>query len=352
MTIDALRDKGCIVLESVSGSRAYGLHTAQSDTDIKGVFILPEDDFFGLNYVGQVNNESNDVVFYELKRFVELLTVNNPNIMELLAIPEDCLVYRHPLMERFRAQDFISKLCKETFAGYAMTQVQKARGLNKKIMNPMDERRKSVLEFCYVQEGQGSIPLLDFLDKKGLHQSVCGVSKIPHMYEAYGLYYDENGPFKGIVVKESANEISLSSIPKELSPIGILWFNKDGYSKYCKDYKAYWEWVENRNHARYENTLQHGKNYDAKNMMHTFRLLAMAEEIGTTGKINVRRNDRDELLQIKNGKYTYETLVEMAEQRVSALDVIYDNSTLPQKPDPKQINRLLFDVRKAFYDNI
>lgn len=63
MTIDELRAKGLIILECISGSKAYGLDTPQSDTDIKGVFVLPKKDFYGLNYIKQVNNETNDIVF-------------------------------------------------------------------------------------------------------------------------------------------------------------------------------------------------------------------------------------------------------------------------------------------------
>ena len=51
-------------------------------------------------------------------------------------------------------------------------------------------------------------------------------------------------------------------------------------------------------------TLEHGGGCDAKNMMHTFRLLRMAKEIATTGKPLVRRPDRDELLEIKSGQFT------------------------------------------------
>ena len=82
----------------------------------------------------------------------------------------------------------------------------------------------------------------------------------------------------------------------------MLYFNKDGYSVYCKKYKEYWEWVGKRNEARYNTTMSHGKNYDSKNMMHVFRLLLMAKEIAEEGKINVYRNDREFLLSIKEGK--------------------------------------------------
>ena len=58
--------------------------------------------------------------------------------------------------------------------------------------------------------------------------------------------------------------------------------------------------------------MSHGKNYDAKNMMHVFRLLLMAKEIAAEGKINVFRNDREFLLDIKQGKYEYDELVAKA----------------------------------------
>lgn len=80
MTIEELKDRGLIILECISGSRAYGLETPSSDTDIKGVFLLPKEEFYGLNYTPQVNNPTNDLVYYEFNRFMELLSVNNPNI--------------------------------------------------------------------------------------------------------------------------------------------------------------------------------------------------------------------------------------------------------------------------------
>ena len=42
-TIKELRASGSIIFECISGSRAYGLATANSDTDIRGVFITPKE---------------------------------------------------------------------------------------------------------------------------------------------------------------------------------------------------------------------------------------------------------------------------------------------------------------------
>lgn len=121
MTIQDLRARNLIVLEAISGSRSYGLDLPGSDTDSKGVFILPETDYYGLHYIGQVSNEKQDVIFYELKRFFELLQKNNPNIIELLGIPPECVLYKHPLMEAVRPELFLSKRCYQTFANYALS---------------------------------------------------------------------------------------------------------------------------------------------------------------------------------------------------------------------------------------
>lgn len=348
-TIEDLKKENLLLFEAVSGSKAYGLATPASDTDIRGVFVLPEEEYFGLNYVEQLSNESNDIVYYELKRFVELLSKNNPSMLELLNMPEDCILYQHPLYALFKAEDFLSRQCQATFAGYALTQVKRAKGLNKKIVNPVEQERKSVLDFCYVAQGQGAVPVKEYLEEMNLRQEETALAKIPHMHEAYGLYHHPEESFKGIVQSEKANDVSLSSIPKGLQPLAVISFNKSGYSKYCKEYKAYWEWVEKRNDARYQNTLTHGKNYDAKNMMHTFRLLDMAEEIARSGEITVRRPNREFLLKIKSGAFEYEELLKIAEERIAGMDVLYSQSGLPESPDMAKINRTLVAVRKKFY---
>ncbi|MEM6738311.1 MAG: nucleotidyltransferase domain-containing protein [Bacteroidota bacterium] len=348
MTLEELYSKDIIVFECLSGSQAYGLATPESDVDIKGVFVLPEDDYLGLNYVGQVSNETNDIVYYELGRFVELLSKSNPNILELLYTPEDSVRKIHPVFKKIRTMNLLSKQCKDSFGGYAMTQVRKAKGLNKKILNPVEKERKGILDFCFVAYQQGSIPVAEFLQINHLDQAKCGLSKIPHMHEMYGLYYGEPS-FKGIARKETANEVSLSSVPKGIEPIAMMSFNKSAYSKYCKDYKEYWEWVEKRNDTRYQNTLDHGKNYDAKNMMHTIRLLTMCEEIGKSGILNVRREDRDYLLRIKKGEFQYGELVELAETKIDSINEAYENSSFPDQPDFDELNTVLVEMRRGFY---
>lgn len=339
-----------LLLQCISGSRAYGLDTPESDTDIKGVFVLPDREFFGLEYTSQVASEKNDIVYYELKRFAELLGKNNPNILELLGTGEDSVVYKHPLSELFTPDLFLSKLCFESFAGYAQSQIHKARGLNKKIFNPVDKEKKTILDFCYVIQSHKTIPLSLWLNENKYAQEDCGLVKISHAKDLYAVFYKkDNKTYKGISSGAEANDVSLSSVEEGVESIALMSFNKDGYSSYCRDYREYWDWVENRNDARYRNTLEHNKNYDAKNMMHTFRLLNMSLEIAEERKINVRRQDREFLFRIKNGEFEYNELMNMADNLLDRVKTAYAKSDLPDTPDVDKINDLLIHVRTEFY---
>ncbi|RMG54265.1 MAG: nucleotidyltransferase, partial [Bacteroidetes bacterium] len=115
MTLEDIRQGGHLLFEAVSGSHAYGLARPDSDLDLKGVFVLPRERFLGLGYVSQVSDARNDEVYYELGRFVELLTANNPSMLEMLATPARWVRFRHPLFEALRPELFLSRRCAQTF---------------------------------------------------------------------------------------------------------------------------------------------------------------------------------------------------------------------------------------------
>jgi hypothetical protein len=94
----------------------------------------------------------------------------------------------------------------------------------------------------------------------------------------------------------------------------------------------------------------HGKNYDAKNMMHTFRLLDMAEEIAKEGRIVVHRPNRDFLLDIRNGNFEYDDLLAMAKQKVARIEQLFKKSKLPEHPPYQQIEQLLIATRTQLYE--
>jgi hypothetical protein len=353
MNIEQLTKSGRIIYECIVGSKAYGLSTPQSDTDIKGVFIAPPDLFFGFSFDEQVNNESNDVTYYEIGKFLSLLCKSNPTTLEMLYSPADCILKKSAIIDEIDPVRFLSKKCEDSFARYAFTQIKKARGLNKKISNPVEKERKSILDFCFIFQGQGSIPVNKYLAQNNLDAHRCGLVAVAHMENAYALFYDDSESkelgLSGLLRDEKSMALPLSSVPKELKPIGHLYYNKNGFSKYCKEYNEYWEWVDKRNEARYAATIMHGKNYDAKNMMHTFRLLETAEEIAVNKRIIVRREDNAELLKIRAGEYSYPELIEKARIKLERIQELFRKSGLPDEPDCHYAEKMLVAIRKNAY---
>ena len=89
---------------------------------------------------------------------MELLVTNNPNIVELIFTQGDVVLKKSPLLAPLKPHDYLSKLCEQTFAGYAVSQIRKARGLNKKIVNPEPEERRPAQRFLLCHPGAGLYP--------------------------------------------------------------------------------------------------------------------------------------------------------------------------------------------------
>jgi hypothetical protein len=332
----------------IRGSHAYGTNVETSDTDYAGVFIQSLDDILGNTFKEQINDDKNDTVIYEVRRFLELLASNNPTVLELLNTPEDCVIYKDPIFDIVleNRDKFITKVCAKSFGGYAKQQISKAKGQDKK-QNWEKERvtRKTPLDFCYIHRGEKSIPLVSFMEEKGMDQRFCGLSNLPHSRDTYALFYDfkeeetngeiKNLGFKGIAFEES-NQVRLSSIPVDTPKnyfIGYISYNKDGYSQHCKDYLSYQEWLENRNESRWVDVKSHGQKIDGKNMMHCKRLMEMAKEIGEGKGISVRRPNAQDLISIRKGEVDLQTLIDQVENEIKEVDRIFEESNLLEKID-------------------
>ena len=370
----------------VRGSHAYGTNLPTSDTDYAGVFVQDLDSILGMSYVEQVNDDNNDIVIYELRRFLELLSKNNPTILELLNTPEDCVIYKDPAFDViFENRDkFLTKVCSQSFGGYAVAQIKKAKGQDKKQNWEKDKvTRKEVLDFVYVIEGEKSIPWKEWSDDR-FDEKFCGVVNVPNARDTYALFYDMDAHlafselveeksrevfrnirkemgltmglgFKGLVkVGEGqnaaeSNSLRLSSIPKGMKPICNIIYNKDGYTQHCKDYKSYQTWLEERNEQRWVDVQSHGQKIDGKNMMHCRRLMDMAREIAEGKGIVVRRPNAQELIDIRQGKVDLQSLIDHVEAEIKAVDELYKNSTLPDSVDTKLVEDILINTRKKIY---
>jgi hypothetical protein len=371
----------------IRGSQAYGTATPTSDTDYAGVYIQTESDIYGTAYKEQINDSKNDTVFYEIKRFLQLTASNNPTILELLNTPEDCIIYKDPIFDLIleRKDGFISKVCANSFGGYAIQQIKKAKGQDKKQNWEKDKvTRKDVLDFCYAIEGEKSIPWKEWNEFKGYDEKFCGVVNVSNARDVYAVYFDgdayscfsdkladehkelnktrvkESGKpmglgYKGLVKTgeganaAESNQLRLSSIPKSETPICNIIYNKDGYTMHCKDYNSYQEWLTNRNEQRWVDVESHGQKIDGKNMMHCKRLLEMSIEIGRGEGIIVRRPNAQDLLAIRRGEVDLKTLIDESEKMIRDLDSVFADSNLPDSVDPGLVHDILVDIRRKFY---
>ena len=281
----------------IRGSHAYGTNIPTSDTDYSGVFVQNLDSILGMSYVEQINDDKNDIVIYELRRFLELLAKNNPTVLELLNTPEDCVVYKHPLFDKIleNKDNLLTKICANSFGGYAKEQISKAKGQNKKQNWEKDKvTRKDVLDFCYVIEGEKSIPWKVWNEDFQYDEKFIGIVNVPNARDIYAVYFDEIAHmcfsesvpenvresakylrkeselsmgfgYKGLVktgegaTSAESNQLRLSSIPKGETPICIITYNKDGYTQHCNDYKSYQTWLEQRNEQRWVDVESHGQ---------------------------------------------------------------------------------------------
>jgi predicted nucleotidyltransferase len=370
----------------IRGSHAYGTNVETSDTDYAGVFIQSMENILGNKYTEQINDDTNDTVIYEVRRFLELLGSNNPTVLELLNTPEDCIIYKDPSFDLILndREKFITKICAKSFGGYAKQQISKAKGQNKKQNWEKDKvARKEVLDFVYVIEDEKSIPWKVWNDGR-YEEKFIGVVNVPNARDIYAVYYDTDAHlcfsesvseetrnvnkntrkelglamgfgYKGLVKTDEcvnsaeSNQLRLSSIPKDEKPICVITYNKDGYTQHCNDYKSYQTWLEQRNESRWVDVKSHGQKIDGKNMLHCKRLMEMAKEIAKGEGINVRRPNAKDLIAIRKGEVDLQTLIDNVEKEIIEVDKLFDNSGLPDSIDNEFINNLIVKIRKQIY---
>ncbi len=83
--------------------------------------------------------------------------------------------------------------------------------------------------------------------------------------------------------------------------------------------------------------------YDIKMASHSVRLLRMGREFLLTGEMVVDRRGTDdqELLEIKQGKWSVGRVRDTVYTELKALDAAYEESPLPEKVDMEEVNKLL-----------
>jgi len=303
-----------IIFECVTGSQLYGTASSESDVDIRGVFIPPQEYYFGfLNNVEQVESKVPDVTCWEIRKFFKLCLDNNPNILELLFIPDEFILkttkYWDEIIENRNI--FISTKALHTFSGYAVSQLHRIKQHREWLLHPI-ERQPQRSDFGLPSDRSLVTPdQLNAFTELTLNYS----NKI-----VQDLQIDVN--FLNILQREKA-----------FLNANIKWNN-------------YEKWKKERNPARAELEAEFG--YDTKHASHLARLINEGAELLTTGMITFPRPDKDELLKIRGGGYSYDELIKKYGDVDKIFDSIADKIILPHSPARVEADKLCQRLIKKY----
>lgn len=338
-------DEGTVLLVR-HGSHAYGTNVATSDEDFKGVAIPPKEYFYGYTKrfeQAELKAPDDDAVVYDIRKFFDLAADCNPNIIEVLHTdPSDHFVVT-PIGREIldHKDDFLSKKIKHTFLGYSVSQLKRIKTHKKWIMNPpaspptraslglpektLIPQDQLTAAFSEIQKELDGMNL-DFMEDLEESKKIEVKSTMASMLAEMKITSDEQ--FGSAARKIGLSDNFIEIMQKERQYTGAK-----------RDWDQYQNWKKTRNAKRSELEEKYG--YDTKHAYHLVRLIRMCREVLTTGKVIVKRPDREELLTIRNGAWSYERLIEFADKEDIALGELYrTTNVLPREPDKEKIDQL------------
>jgi len=302
-----------IILLTVGGSHAYGTNVETSDVDIRGIALETEKELIGLSNFDQFENKETDTTIYAFRKIINLLLNCIPNVIEILVLN---VVKFFALKEEGKLLKdnidlFLSKKCINSFGGYATAQLKRLENALARDSYPQAEKEKHIM---------GSIK--NMMEHLRLHYS--DYSKSGNL----DVYLDKSE-------KEDYDQEIFMDIELKHYPLRDF---KDIYSEMNEVTKQYGK-LNYRNRKKTDGALlKHG--------MHLIRLLDMGIEILEGKGVHTYRPNRDFLLNIRNGKYTYEEIFEFANERDKKFKYASDNTELPSKVKFKEIEDLVIEINR------
>jgi hypothetical protein len=379
------------VFLSLYGSHAYGFATPESDYDYRGIAIAPLDTYItgprfeqivkpdtykhfpvGLfeqdpRVDGNDPTKSPDIQVMDIVKFVKLALQNNPSVIEILFTDEKQIIVCNPIMKRLLdvRHKFLSRACKERFCNYAVSQLKKAIRHRKWILDPPKNKPTreefGLFEYDdYLRDQIGAAEALINREVDGFMIDQTELSEDLKIEISSGLYRmmraiwfeinsEKDYPIGYQNKYDSTRDVlywaAVNNRKLDSNFIEVLNREKK-YQNSKREWDSYQHWVKERNPKRAEIEKKFG--LDAKNACHLIRLIRECREILETGDLKVFRPDAKELLEIRNGAWSYEKIIEYAETEEQELNEVAKKSSLPKIPPINEINSLVFDMILEF----
>ena len=325
---------------TLTGSRAYGTNNDDSDVDIRGVCIPKDHSYYtgmGINSFGQMDKGwADDRVVYDLRKALNLMCQANPNALELAFVDQSKWIQTSPQWERIvqHRDKLLSKQVRFRYAGYSYSQLKRIQNHRRFLLSPLKAKplradfglqEEKVLkpddlgayEWLLAQTLKRSTQYLDLSEttKQELYD-------LNHIGLVQNLLADNlsEQTWKTIQTATNASDEFIATMMREKA-----------YTNALNDWSAYQNWRTERNDKR--RALEERYGYDTKHAMHLIRLSRMCVEILEGKGVLVCRSDADELKAIRNGSWSYEQVVEHAEECDHKAEELYKTTTLPKAPD-------------------
>lgn len=343
-----------------SGSLAYGTNLPTSDVDIRGIFCAEEKfirtPFF--NIKEQTLADEEDGKLYELTNFMKLFVEMNPNIIELMFVDDKDIISGSEAYSYLRkmAPELMSSKVAFSFSGYAMAQLKRIRGHDKWITNPQPEAKPTQKDFFRLVHNYSEHNFLAgvvkhdrFMEAMNNLNDMCVL--VPYGNDIYGVMenFSSSGMFNADGSIRQVDYQQLSDADKRRKPVFIVKYLAEEHKQAKEKHRNYWTWKENRNEVRHQLEVDFG--YDTKHAMHLVRLMRMAEEILTDGKVLVKRPDAQELLDIRAGKWTLDELLKWADEKDHHIrEVLYKSTVLPKYTDVELAAKVLMNTQDMCWE--
>ena len=317
-TNEHLKDR--LVFLTLGGSYAYGTNTDTSDVDVRGCALNSSSDLLGLSTFEQVIDTATDTVVYSFNKLIGLLLNCNPNTIELLGCKPEHYFYMSDIGKEMIANSglFLSRRAAHSFGGYANQQLNRLENAIARDRLSQAKKEEHIL--------------------RSMQNSLAS-------FESRYTHFDQ-GSIK-LYTAESKREELDSEIFADIHLAGYPVREFDSMLNDLTNVVGTYEKLNHRNHKKDEAHLD-------KHAMHLIRLYLMCLDILERGEIvTYRENDREMLLEIRNGKYRLEDgtyrpeFFEMVAEYERRLTYAKNNTSLPATPDLKKVEEFVMEVNRT-----